>query len=38
MASNIVLSNEEFNVVGSRPIHHDGNDKVTGKAMRKLFK
>ena len=32
MASNIVLSNQEFNVVGTRPIRHDGVDKVTGKA------
>ncbi len=32
MASNVVLSNEEFNVVGTRPIRHDGNDKVTGRA------
>ncbi len=32
MASNVVLSNEEFNVVGSRPVRHDGNDKVTGRA------
>jgi len=32
MASNVVLSNEEFNVVGKRPIRHDGNDKVTGRA------
>ena len=32
MASNVVLSNEEFSVVGSRPIRHDGNDKVTGRA------
>ena len=32
MASNIVLSNQEFDVVGSRPIRHDGVDKVTGKA------
>ena len=32
MASNIVLSNQEFNVVGTRPIRHDGMDKVTGKA------
>jgi xanthine dehydrogenase molybdenum-binding subunit len=32
MASNVVLSNQEFNVVGSRPIRHDGNDKVTGRA------
>ena len=29
---NIVLSNKEFNVVGTRPIRHDGTDKVTGKA------
>jgi len=28
----VVLSNEEFNVVGSRPLRHDGNDKVTGRA------
>ena len=27
-----MLSNEEFSVVGSRPIRHDGNDKVTGRA------
>jgi len=32
MASNIVLSTEEFKVVGTRPIRHDGLDKVTGKA------
>ena len=29
---NMVLSNEEFDVVGSRPIRHDGADKVTGRA------
>ena len=29
---NIVLSNQEFNVVGTNPIRHDGMDKVTGKA------
>ena len=29
---NIVLSNKEYNVVGSRPIRHDGADKVTGRA------
>ena len=29
---NIVLSNQEFNVVGTRPIRHDGADKVTGRA------
>ena len=29
---NMVLSNEEFRVVGSRPVRHDGVDKVTGRA------
>tara|TARA_B100000029_G_scaffold217697_2_gene215492 strand:+ start:5651 stop:7963 length:2313 start_codon:yes stop_codon:yes gene_type:complete len=29
---NMVLSNQEFNVVGTRPIRPDGADKVTGKA------
>ncbi len=29
---NIVLSNEEYNVVGTRPVRPDGADKVTGKA------
>jgi CO/xanthine dehydrogenase Mo-binding subunit len=29
---NIVLSNKEYNVVGTRPIRHDGADKVTGRA------
>ena len=29
---NMVLSNEEFDVVGSRPVRHDGADKVTGRA------
>jgi CO/xanthine dehydrogenase Mo-binding subunit len=33
MASNIVLSNTEYKVVGTRPIRHDGYDKVTGKAL-----
>ena len=33
MTSNVVLSNVEFNVVGTRPIRHDGVDKVTGKAQ-----
>ena len=32
MTSNLVLSNVEYNVVGTRPIRHDGVDKVTGKA------
>ena len=29
---NMVLSNQEYNVIGSRPIRHDGADKVTGQA------
>ena len=33
MTSNVVLSNIEYNVVGKRPIRHDGVDKVTGKAQ-----
>jgi len=32
MASKVVLSNQEFNVVGTRPIRPDGVDKVTGRA------
>jgi len=32
MATNVVLSNAEFNVVGTRPIRPDGVDKVTGRA------
>ena len=32
MASNIVLSNTDFKVVGTRPVRHDGTDKVTGRA------
>ena len=32
MTSNIVLSKKEYNVVGTRPIRHDGADKVTGAA------
>ena len=32
MTSNLVLSNVEYSVVGTRPIRHDGVDKVTGKA------
>ena len=30
--SNIVLSNTDYKVVGTRPIRHDGADKVTGRA------
>ena len=33
MASNVVLSTKDFNVVGTRPIRHDGTDKVTGRAQ-----
>jgi xanthine dehydrogenase molybdenum-binding subunit len=29
---NIVLSTQEYKVVGTRPIRHDGPDKVTGRA------
>ena len=29
---NMVLSNVEYDVVGTRPIRHDGADKVTGRA------
>ena len=29
---NVVLSNVEYKVVGTRPIRHDGTDKVTGRA------
>ena len=29
---NIVLSNQEYNVVGKRPIRQDGHEKVTGQA------
>ncbi len=30
--SNMVLSTQEFKVVGTRPVRHDGLDKVTGRA------
>ena len=30
---NVVLSTREFKVVGTRPIRHDGADKVTGRAL-----
>ena len=29
---NIVLSTQEYEVIGSRPIRHDGAEKVTGRA------
>ena len=32
MATNVVLSNTEYRVVGTRPVRHDGTDKVTGRA------
>src|SRR5213593_159084 len=31
--SNIVLVNKKFRVVGTRPVRHDGVDKVTGRAL-----
>ena len=31
--SNIVLSTTDYRVVGTRPIRHDGVDKVTGRAI-----
>ena len=33
MISNVVLSTQDYNVVGTRPIRHDGTDKVTGRAQ-----
>ena len=33
MTSNIVLSTQEYDVVGTRPIRHDGTYKVTGRAQ-----
>ena len=33
MSSNIVLSSTNYKVIGTRPIRHDGHDKVTGKAL-----
>ena len=30
---NVVLSTKEYDVVGTRPIRHDGTDKVTGRAL-----
>ena len=32
MGSNIVMSTQQYKVVGTRPIRHDGTDKVTGRA------
>ncbi len=30
---NVVLSTKEYDVVGTRPVRHDGADKVTGRAL-----
>ena len=30
---NVVLSNKAFDVVGTRPVRHDGHEKVTGRAQ-----
>jgi hypothetical protein len=30
---NMVLSNVDYKVVGTRPVRHDGADKVTGRAI-----
>ena len=30
---NMVLANQTFDIVGSRPVRHDGADKVTGRAV-----
>ena len=30
---NVVLATDEYKVVGTRPIRHDGADKVTGRAL-----
>ena len=32
MTSNVVLSTQNYKIVGTRPIRHDGTDKVTGRA------
>src|SRR5688572_7727419 len=31
--ANVVLATEKFKVVGTRPVRHDGVDKVTGRAV-----
>src|SRR5688572_11948972 len=31
--ANVVLSTQEYDVVGTRPVRHDGVDKVTGRAI-----
>ena len=30
---NVVLSSTEYDVIGTRPVRHDGHDKVTGRAV-----
>ena len=30
---NLILSSVDYNVVGTRPVRHDGADKVTGRAL-----
>ena len=30
---NVIITEKEYNVVGTRPIRHDGADKVTGRAI-----
>ena len=30
--ANIIISHGDYNVVGTRPVRHDGVDKVTGRA------
>jgi len=30
---NVVLSNKNYDVIGTRPVRHDGADKVTGRAI-----
>ncbi|MCB1021677.1 MAG: hypothetical protein KDC27_17225, partial [Acidobacteria bacterium] len=30
---NMVLAKEKYNIVGTRPVRHDGADKVTGRAL-----
>ena len=37
MGSKLVISNQEYNVVGGRPIRHDGLEKVTGQAHLSFF-
>jgi len=32
---NIVLATKHYKVVGTRPVRHDGPDKVTGRAVRR---